>query len=155
MSQATIVFLVMCLVVLAAYLVFYLAQWHEPGDPVRRTVLLCGIWGGFALALLLLVADTSWPGWCTDVSLVGQRGCPPVLGRELPWNDVAFRYGPETCGQLAHSRLGWTLMVCVIALVFLVLRARDSTLEAFNEQEELHERFRRKDRSSGAGPTDT
>lgn len=72
--------------------VLYMLQEHKPGEVAWRVFLLCGIWGGFVVAALLLVTDVSWPGWLMDTQVEEGRGCAPILGQTLPLNEARFSY---------------------------------------------------------------
>lgn len=126
--------LAVCLVALLVFGVLFMVQTHVPRDPVWRWSLLCGIWGGFAVVFLLLVADASWFAWMLDARSEEEQVCPPVLGRSLPWNDSDFVPDPGACAQDATAKLGWALTAAVVALVCLVLRTRDTLLEAVGQQ---------------------
>ncbi|WP_150252836.1 hypothetical protein [Nocardiopsis deserti] len=134
MSEELSFVLAVCLVALLVFGVLFMVQTHAPGDPVWRWSLVCGMWGGFAAALLLLVADASWFAWMLDAGSEEEQVCPPVLGHSLPWNDPGFVPDPGACAQDATAKLGWALTVAVVALVCLVLRTRDTVLDAVRQQ---------------------
>ncbi|NKY98535.1 hypothetical protein [Nocardiopsis alborubida] len=139
MSGELAFMLALCLVVLLGFGVLFMVRTHAPEDPLWRWALLCGIWGGFAAVLLLLVTDASWFAWMLDAGPEEEQACPPVLGRGLPWNDPGFVPDPGACAQDATAKLGWALTAALVALVCLVLRTRDTVLEAVGQQSDPRE----------------
>ena len=76
--------------------------------------LVCAwLLGGTALVLLL--TDTSWPGWLTGAD--ERLSCDPVLGASLTrstMNDL------EACVGLSLGRIGWAVVLGFTALLSVI-----------------------------------